>query len=260
MKNTAVRAAAVAAAALFATTATACSSSGSSSHHKEDTAAHVKAAAEQATSSPSASAGMKDAASKIMTSDVPGLGEILVDSKGHTLYLFAKDTTDKSTCTGECAKGWPPAIVTATPKAATPGDSASPSGSATGSASPTASATGSASPSETASASPSSSAGALKAELFGTTKRGDGTLQATYNKHPLYYFAGDTKPGQVNGQGVTAFGAKWYVVDPQGERVTAMPAKSSASPSESESASPSGSPSGSASPSGTATGSGGSQY
>ncbi|MEW2544320.1 hypothetical protein AB0910_00840 [Streptomyces sp. NPDC047002] len=254
MKNTAVRAAAVAAAALFATTATACSNSGSSSHHKEDTAAHVKAAAEQATSSPSASAGMKDAASKIMTSSVQGLGDILVDSKGHTLYLFAKDTTDKSTCTGECAKGWPPAIVTSTPKAATPGDSASPSGSATMSASPT----GSASPSDTASASPTSSAGALKAELFGTTKRSDGTLQATYNKHPLYYFAGDTKPGQVNGQGVTAFGAKWYVVDPQGERVTAMPAKSSASPS--ESASPSGTATGSASPSGTATGSSGSRY
>ncbi|MBP0456828.1 COG4315 family predicted lipoprotein [Streptomyces montanisoli] len=221
MKKTAVRAAAVVAAALFASTATACSSSGSSTHHKGDTAEHVKAAADSASPSSSMSAGMKDAAATIMTSKVPGLGEILVDSKGHTLYMFAKDTTDKSMCTGACAKAWPPAIVTAKPKAGTM--SPSPSMSASMSASASASASMSASPS------PSSSA-MVKESLLGTVKRSDGTLQATYDKHPLYYFAEDKKAGEALGQGSTAFGAKWYVLDAQGKRVTAMPMKS-ASPS-----------------------------
>ncbi|MCA1221684.1 COG4315 family predicted lipoprotein [Streptomyces sp. 8L] len=233
MKNTAVRAAAVVAAALFATTATACSNSGSSSHHKGDTGAHVKAAAEQeATASPSSSMspGMKDAAAKIMTSNVPGLGEILVDSKGHTLYVFEKDTTDKSTCTGACAQAWPPAIVTAKPQAGTGSSSASPSVSAsvTGSASP--------SPSPSVSASPSPTGGMVQASLLGTTKRSDGTLQATYNKHPLYYFALDKQPGQTGGQGVNAFGAKWFVVGPKGAPVTAKAPKSSASPTGSSTA------------------------
>ncbi|WP_329454383.1 COG4315 family predicted lipoprotein [Streptomyces sp. NBC_01497] len=233
MKNTAVRAAAVVAAALFATTATACSNSGSSSHQKEDTGANVKAAAEQATASASSGMpGMKDGASKIMTSNVPGLGEVLVDSKGHTLYVFAKDTTDKSTCTGACAKQWPPAIVTATPKAATSSASPSASVSASGSASPSASVS--------VSASPTSSAGAVRSDLLGTTKRSDGTLQATYNKHPLYYFVEDTKAGQANGQGLNAFGAKWYVVDAQGKPVLAKAPKSSGSPSGSSSSSSSG--------------------
>jgi predicted lipoprotein with Yx(FWY)xxD motif len=235
MKNTAVRAAAVVAAALFATTATACSNSGSSSHQKEDTGAHVKAAAEDAHATPSASLspGAKDSAAMIMTSNVKGLGEILVDGQGNTLYMFAKDTTDQSTCTGACAKQWPPAIVTATPKVATATGSPSPSVSVT--------ATGS-TPSASVSASPTSTGGMLRADLLGTTKRSDGTLQATYNKHPLYYFLEDTKAGQTNGQGLNAFGAKWYVLDPMGNSITKK------------------APGGSASPTGSSSSSGGIQY
>ena len=41
----------------------------------------------------------------------------------------------------------------------------------------------------------------------------------TYNRHPLYYFAGDTKPGQTKGQGVDDFGAEWYVVNAKGKKV-----------------------------------------
>jgi predicted lipoprotein with Yx(FWY)xxD motif len=36
-----------------------------------------------------------------------GLGKILVNSKGHTLYMFKKDKGTKSACTGACAKAWP---------------------------------------------------------------------------------------------------------------------------------------------------------
>jgi hypothetical protein len=87
------------------------------------------------------------------------------------------------------------------------------------------------------SASPTSTAGSLRADLLGTTKRSDGTLQATYNKHPLYYFIEDTKAGQTNGQGLNAFGAKWYVVGPQGNSITTKAPKGSSSPSGSSSSS-----------------------
>ena len=50
--------------------------------------------------------------------------------------------------------------------------------------------------------------------MIGTTTLADGTLIVTYNKMPLYYFAKDTKPGDVNGQGV---GGVWYAVTPDGK-------------------------------------------
>ena len=45
-----------------------------------------------------------------------GLGRILVDARGHTLYLFAKDKR-KSSCTGKCAGFWPPLITSGKPLA-----------------------------------------------------------------------------------------------------------------------------------------------
>jgi predicted lipoprotein with Yx(FWY)xxD motif len=55
--------------------------------------------------------------------------------------------------------------------------------------------------------------------MLGTTKRSDGKTQVTYNGHPLYLFSGDTKPGDAGGQNVDAFGAKWYVLSPAGNKV-----------------------------------------
>jgi predicted lipoprotein with Yx(FWY)xxD motif len=54
-------------------------------------------------------------------------------------------------------------------------------------------------------------------ELLGSIERGDGTVQATYNDWPLYYFAQDAAPGDVNGQGINEV---WWVVSPEGEAVT----------------------------------------
>ena len=104
------------------------------------------------------------------------LGTVLTDGKGITVYLFEKDTGTKPTCYGPCAQAWPPVLAHGTPVAG-PG---------------------------------------AKAGLLGTTKRTDGTLQVTYAGHPLYYFTGSTKPGQVNGQGVDGFGAHWDAVRPSG--------------------------------------------
>ena len=107
------------------------------------------------------------------------LGRILVNAQGRTLYLFERDRKGKSSCTGQCAKFWPPLIAGTKPRAG---------------------------------------AGA-KASLLGRTKRADGRMQVTYNHHPLYTFAKDTKRGQTNGEGVDAFGAEWYVVSPAGAKI-----------------------------------------
>ena len=105
-----------------------------------------------------------------------GLGRVLVDARGHTLYLFKKDTRTKSACSGQCAAYWPALTTSGKPLAV---------------------------------------AGA-KASLLGTIRRADGHLQVTYNHHPLYTFFQDTKKGQTNGEGLDDFGAKWYAVSPAG--------------------------------------------
>jgi len=59
----------------------------------------------------------------------------------------------------------------------------------------------------------------LTASKLGTTSSA-GKSQLTYNGHPVYLFSGDSKAGQTNGEGVTAFGAAWYAVNPSGNMVT----------------------------------------
>ena len=115
-----------------------------------------------------------------------GLGNILVDSKGRTLYLFQKDTGTTSTCSGACATAWPPLR---------------------------------------ASGKPTAGSGA-KASLLGTTPRSDGKPQVTYNGHPLYGYQGDSKAGDTNGQAVDGFGAPWYVLSPAGNEITTASASS----------------------------------
>jgi predicted lipoprotein with Yx(FWY)xxD motif len=104
------------------------------------------------------------------------LGQILVDSQGRTLYLFKKDTTATSTCSGACAAAWPPIRATGQPTAGT----------------------------------------GVNASLLGTSPRSDGEPQVTYNGHPVYLFVKDEKPGDTNGEEVTAFGAEWDAVTPAG--------------------------------------------
>jgi predicted lipoprotein with Yx(FWY)xxD motif len=111
------------------------------------------------------------------------LGKILVNSKGHTLYLFQSDKNNKSTCNGECAKAWPPLKTNGKPTAG----------------------------------------GGVNAKLLSTITRSDGSKQVAYNGHPLYTFADDTKAGQTNGQGLDAFGAKWYVLGTDGKQITKAP-------------------------------------
>ena len=48
---------------------------------------------------------------------------------------------------------------------------------------------------------------------------GDGGAQVTYHGHPLYYYAGDRRPGDTTGQGLDQFGARWFVVAPDGDEI-----------------------------------------
>ena len=107
------------------------------------------------------------------------LGEILVDSQGRTLYLFQKDSGTTSSCNGACAAAWPPLRSSGNPVVL----------------------------------------GAANASLVGTIARSDGKPQATYNGHPLYRFVMDTKSGDTNGEGLTAFGGTWFAVSPAGDPI-----------------------------------------
>jgi predicted lipoprotein with Yx(FWY)xxD motif len=107
------------------------------------------------------------------------LGTFLVDSQGRALYLFNADHGAQSTCNGACATAWPPLTTSGMPKVG----------------------------------------GKARSSLLGTTKRANGTTEVTYAGHPLYTFAGDSAPGQTNGQGSAAFGAPWWVVSPTGQAI-----------------------------------------
>jgi predicted lipoprotein with Yx(FWY)xxD motif len=60
---------------------------------------------------------------------------------------------------------------------------------------------------------------------FGTIKRSDGSVQATFDGHPLYTYVGDTAPGQAKGNGLNLSGGVWHEVTTSGS----APAGSSSS-------------------------------
>ncbi|WP_440100226.1 COG4315 family predicted lipoprotein [Streptosporangium sp. H16] len=106
------------------------------------------------------------------------IGKVLVGEGGRTLYLFEKDKDGKSSCSDACARAWPPYVTDGKPEAGQ----------------------------------------GVKEDLLDTTERDDGTTQVTYNRHPLYYFAKDTKAGDVKGHDVDGFGDEWYAVDADGKK------------------------------------------
>jgi predicted lipoprotein with Yx(FWY)xxD motif len=107
------------------------------------------------------------------------LGRVLVDARGHTLYLFGADRSKKSACYAQCAAVWPPYLTGGAPLVGS----------------------------------------GVKKALLTTAKRKDGTLQVAYAGHPLYFFSGDKGAGQSNGEGITYFGGTWYAVGAAGKKV-----------------------------------------
>ncbi|MFD5114109.1 hypothetical protein ACFWNG_17625 [Streptomyces sp. NPDC058391] len=202
MRSNTRTATAVATALLCAAALAGCSDSGSGSSVNEQPADFATASGSASTSPSMSSSAPSPDAGKVSAKTGP-LGKVLVDYKGRTLYIFEADKTSKSTCDGDCAMDWPPLVITGKPQA---------------------------------------DKGGVKQSLLSTSTRSDGKKQVTYDGHPLYRFEPDKKADEFNGQGLTAFGAKWYVIGTDGKKITTpLPSSSgSASPS-TTSASPSGS-------------------
>ncbi len=180
MKRTATAATWTVAAMMLAAAASGCSSGGNSSSSASPSAPSSASGGGYGGGSSAPSSGVATAQATVATRSVSRLGTILVDQKGLTLYLFVADTSTKSTCSGTCAAAWPPLLTSGNAKAGK----------------------------------------GAKSNLLGTTKRSDGSSEVTYNGHPLYYYAGDSKPGDTNGQGLNQFGALWWVLDADGKQVT----------------------------------------
>lgn len=111
------------------------------------------------------------------------LGLILVNARGRTLYLFAKDRNARSSCYGSCARFWPPLLSRGRPTVGR----------------------------------------GVRRSLLGTTRRTNGSLQVTYNKHPLYTYALDKRAGETKGEGNSLFSAKWWAVSAEGTAVVRAP-------------------------------------
>ena len=103
-------------------------------------------------------------------------GPMLFDERGQAIYLFDKETSETAECYGDCAADWPPVLTDGPPEAG----------------------------------------GEAGAGLLGTTERDDGSVQVTYNGHPLYFYA-DEGPGQVLCHDVDHYGGTWLVVTPEGD-------------------------------------------
>ena len=132
-----------------------------------------------ALAAPAGGSGFADGSRSRLIAKPTQYGRILFDGRGYVLYGFTRDPRGKSVCAGACAKAWPPYVVRARPRAGR----------------------------------------GVAGALIGTTKRRDGSLQATYRGHPLYYYVGDRKPGQILCQNVQEFGGLWLVVRPTGQLV-----------------------------------------
>jgi predicted lipoprotein with Yx(FWY)xxD motif len=107
------------------------------------------------------------------------LGKVLVDARGHTLYLFEKDKNGMSSCNGVCLAYWPAVLTNTKPRAGA----------------------------------------GVRAALLGRTRRSDGRRQVTYAGQPLYTFIGDKRAGQTTGEGLTDFGAAWDAIAPTGRPI-----------------------------------------
>lgn len=125
------------------------------------------------------------------------IGQVVAGPDGKTLYMFEKDTAEKSVCNGDCATNWPPLTVPSGQQAV--------------------------------------AGQGLTAEWLHSITRDDGTIQVSYGGHPLYYFIGDKAAGDVSGQDVEDFYAVGADGQPlQADEDASSSESPSASPSSSD--------------------------
>ena len=159
--------------AAVAILATACSSASSTSAASGATTTGPTPTTTTSAAPASTASGSTASGSTLVLKTATGSAGIwLTDSAGRTLYLYTRDKGSTSECYGACAKAWPP--LTTTGAVTITGKYTVP-------------------------------------KDLGVTTRTDGTKQVTYGGHPLYYYSGDTAPGQTKGQGV---GGVWFLIGP----------------------------------------------
>jgi len=114
----------------------------------------------------------------ITTGTVNGLGTVLVNGTGRTLYVYAPDGAKGVTCNGGCQQDWPPLQITASQHL--------------------------------------EAQGGVQQKLLGSDPNPLGGLTVTYKGWPLYTFTGDSNPGNANGQDRDLQGGYWYAITPSG--------------------------------------------
>jgi predicted lipoprotein with Yx(FWY)xxD motif len=121
----------------------------------------------------------RESAAPTVAAKSSSYGRVLFDGRGYVLYAFTRDRDGRSACYGACAKAWPVYYAKSGLRAGQ----------------------------------------GTTRSLLGTTRRRDGRRQVTYAGRPLYYYVGDTKPGQIRCQNVAEFGGTWLIVRPSGKLV-----------------------------------------
>jgi predicted lipoprotein with Yx(FWY)xxD motif len=155
------------------------------------------AAAGSSSTGSAGNAGASSSASSSVTvsaKSVSGLGTVLVNQKGQTLYMLTSEKGGKITCTASngCLHAWPEINLPSGVTAAKAGSG-------------------------------------VQSSLLGTVKGGAGKTEVTYNGWPLYTFIGDSSAGTAKGQGLNNFGGIWYVLNASGNPVTAKATSASSS-------------------------------
>lgn len=129
---------------------------------------------------PEGEEGLRVAANRArIVAEESDFGRVLFDANGQVIYVFEIDDANESNCTSaECVQAWPPVLTEEQPSAGV----------------------------------------GVEAELLGTIRRDDGTLQVTYNGRPLYFYEHET-PGEIKCHNVNLHGGLWWVVTPGGDPV-----------------------------------------
>ncbi|MEU2334697.1 hypothetical protein ABZ770_24230 [Streptomyces sp. NPDC006654] len=138
--------------------------------------AGTTAPADGGTSTPSSGTGHMVSTNMLMSKTMSGMGAVITDAKGFTLYRYGKDQVNMSMCTGTCAETWMPVMADGTPQGM-----------------------------------------GVQAKV-GVLTRDDGMKQITLAGWPLYRYMGDTKAGEMNGQGKDG---AWFAVTPAGKKMAA---------------------------------------
>lgn len=113
----------------------------------------------------------------VITTGDSEFGTMLFNDKRQAIYIWEVEESTKAECYGDCAVAWPPVLTDGAPRAT----------------------------------------GGVRNDLLGTTTRTDGSVQVTYNGHPLYYYAHE-EAGEVECHNVRTHGGLWWVIQPNGIR------------------------------------------